>query len=144
MKNYQSWEIKRWETLLSDLDCKNLSLQKLALGECGLTLTLESEVEVFSMHFNGHPPFRVIDEGFRVDLWIKLRQQNKKIFGNTLITEESDFKDFLRLDGYFDSMASDYVHYLIVTDNDVVEVLSRMQPTIKKYGPSDGMTDLIY
>ena len=132
MKNYQSWEIKRWETPLSDLEGRNLVLQALTLGESGLTLTLESEVGIFSMHFNGHPPFRVIDEGFRGDLWITLREQDKSRFGNTLIIENSDFKDFLRLDGYFNSMASDYVHYLIVTDNDVVEVLSRIQPTIQK------------
>jgi hypothetical protein len=132
MKNYQSWEIKRWDTPLSDLECSNLVLQELTLGEYGLTLILESEVGIFSIHFNGHPPFRVIDEGFRGDLWIKLRQQDKSRLGNTLTVENSDFKDFLRLDGHFDSMASDYIHYLIVTDNDVVEVLSRIQPTIQK------------
>ena len=96
MKNYQKWEIKRWDTPLSDLVCTNLILKELKLWERGLTLVLENEANIFTMHFNAHPPFRVINEGFRGDLLIKLNQEGKLRLGDTLTVKNSDFEEFLR------------------------------------------------
>lgn len=125
---YEGWRIARWETPVVDLD--RLLMVSLADVDRELVVVLESFREPdrprWRVRFRHYPAYRNIDESYRLELWRWLDPSGQRA-GSTFTVEEAP---------PLASWGTEYLHqahprtrhFVIATQDDVIEVLSMDQP----------------
>lgn len=139
---YEGWRICRWETPVVDID--RLVLVSLADADCELVLLLESfrapGRSRWRVRFRQYPAYRNIDEAYRTGLWRRLDESGQRV-GFTFTVEESP-----RLASwgtvYLHVVEPQIRHYVIATEDDVVEVLSAEDPKWEPAEPAESVAPL--
>lgn len=111
---------------------KAVWLDSTVLNKSGLTINFDSDHAKYTFQFPCLSPVRIIDEGYRLGLWEKVK--NLKILGKspTWIVNHSDFIEQLDLNGEWNHANPSRKHYLSITPDIVIDVLSAEQPKMSK------------
>jgi len=138
---YETWIIERWNTPLSALQ----SVAMVSLIDDGqLSITFEAPREPgrprWRVTFENAPGYRNLLEEYRLELWHHIDSTQQRC-GNTFTVANSPWLAELRQhEGIFDAHHTSAAHFVFLTEDDVVEVLSSAQPVIDFLGStSDGV-----
>ena len=87
----------------------------------------------YKVTFRNYPAYRNIEESYRLGLWQRRQQLNDpNASGWTLIVPDSSWvKEFVN-EPILEMFNPGIVHYLIATENDVIEVLASEEPTVER------------
>jgi hypothetical protein len=107
---------------------KEIFVESLTDNYSGLTITIQGENEsskLITIQFNDHYGYRNFDESER----LKMFADNPILTSNwgLYVAEESDLISWLVKESHEVVNPQDVLHYLIVTPNDVIDVLSRKE-----------------
>jgi hypothetical protein len=121
--NYSNWQTKRWKTEVSDLQW--LFFESLTVKEWDLKIILsDQDGNLFEVAFKNHPAYRSKLEEYSLDLFGSENIKNNNL-GNTWIVENSDWiKHLNKTEPLITHHEKELNHYLIVTQSEVIEVLS--------------------
>ncbi|MBI4356110.1 MAG: hypothetical protein HY597_06670 [Candidatus Omnitrophica bacterium] len=131
---YEGWQFERWETPVSAAG--SLALVSL-IDDGNLRIVLQDHHNPkrrrFQLTFSKFPAYRNILEEYRTELWTKLSTQQ---LGQTLTIPHSLWITSLRkaeplLDVHYPRLT----HYMICTEDDVIEVLSPGPPEVLEIEP---------
>ena len=131
---YCQWEVERWRTAISDAPSQHVILDSL-IDDSSLKLNIEiateSENQLYLISNSTFAGYRNILEEYRTTLWDHLKKHSPEC-GNTFIVKNSPWLETLRASEYFlDVHCAEAKHYVIVTADDVIEVLSNEMPVIE-------------
>lgn len=135
---YENWQIERWETPVSDAG----SLAMVSLIDDGkLSITVQDlrdpEARRLCFVFSKYPAYRNILEEYRTQLWAML--SNTRNLGWTKIVANSTWVAELReAEPLLDVNYPRLTHYMISTEDDVIEVLTPEPPELKWVEPGTG------
>lgn len=141
MASYEHWRIERWDTPIADI----VSVAMASLVDSGgkLRITLEAPLESgrprWEFVFDSYPGYRSLLEEFRLQLWGHLDETGQRC-GNTFCVTNSPWIETLRKhEGVFAHYYPKIAHYVILTEDDVVEILSPEAPSVNALGstPND-------
>jgi hypothetical protein len=125
---YKGWRITRWETPVSDLD--RVLMVSLTDAKRELTLIIENPRAKgrprWRVKFHNYPAYRNIDEAYRMDLWLWLDESCQRC-GTTFVVDETPIFASWET-GYLQDVAPNARHFVIATDDDVIEILSTDEP----------------
>lgn len=114
---------------------ESYELEAINYDNKGLLIRLESIQTIVTIHFPGViEGFRTTDEGNRWKTVSEiLSNHNKGIFTGRVIfkVSDSDFSKWIESESFSFIKKEDVVHYLIVTSNDLTDVLAYESPIIK-------------
>lgn len=134
---YEGWSICRWETPVVDED----RLLMVSLGDVDreLVLLLESARAPgrprWRVRFRQYPAYRNIDEAYRTDLWGWLDKSGQRL-GFTFTVEESPpLASWGTV--YLHEVIPGIRHFVIATEDDVVEILSAEEPLWEAASPAE-------
>ncbi len=133
---YENWQLRRWETPLSDV--KHLFMESLHDHSGILEIELadysnNTAIARYKLTFRNYPAYRNIDESYRIGLWERRQQLNDPLAtGWTLIIPDSPWIQEFVNEPILGLFHPGLVHYLIATENDVVEVLASELPTVER------------
>jgi hypothetical protein len=137
---YKNWKVENWETPVSRAhsllmvslldDCKRLSII--------LQDVRDPTRRRFRFSFSNYPVYRNILEEYRLEIWVQMQEQRKeKELGWTLIVPGSQWlRSFKENEPLLELHNPNLVHYMICTENDVIEVLSNAAPEILEIEPA--------
>lgn len=121
-------KIKRWNTPVSDVSrlwVYSLNYNGTLLVSCGYESNgVEKKLNIT---FGERPIFRDIQEEFMSPLWETIFSGPEKI-GWTFILEQSRWLQELEKDGIFFGTMKGCKHYVISTEDDVIEVITKNEP----------------
>jgi hypothetical protein len=135
---YQDWRIKRWDTPIADIN---------AIGLVSLTdasRKLEIVVEAFRQPirsrwrftFTSYPCYRNIMEEYRLSLWKYLDDSNQRC-GFTFTVEQSPWiASFEPSEPLLAQNHKKLRHFVICTEDDILEVISNDEPQIESIAPA--------
>ncbi|MEM8882690.1 MAG: hypothetical protein AAGD14_01315 [Planctomycetota bacterium] len=131
---YENWLAERWSTPFSDAD----TLVMISLVDDGsLQLVLENDHTRWSVRFEHVVAYRNLLEEYRLELWQR-RDEIGSPRGWSWRLTRSDWLDELReREPLVDTHAPEAVHYLIATQDDVVEVFTAEPPIIDEVGSAE-------
>lgn len=116
---------------------ESYELEAINYDNKGLLIRLESNQTIVTIHFPGViEGFRTTDEGNRWKTVSEiLSNHNKGIFAGRIIfkVSESDFSKWIESESFTFIKKDDVTHYLIVTNNDLTDVLAYEDPIIKHF-----------
>lgn len=133
---YRSWTITRWDTPIADVQ----RVLMVSLVDTGRELTLLLEGHSRSGHprwrvrFREYPAYRNIDEAFRLELWKWLDESGQRCGSTFTVIESPPLASWET--GYLHELSPGVRHYVVATDDDVVEVLSHFAPTWEEVEPA--------
>jgi hypothetical protein len=136
---YEGWRLERWETPVSDAE--SVGMVSLADGNEGLAITLDARDSRHRWHrwrlvFERHPAYRNIMEEFRLELW-RHRDETGQRCGWTFVVPDSPWVAAFKLDEeLLEVWYPTIKHFVISTEDDVVEVLSPEPPRVEDLGPT--------
>jgi len=129
---YENWKVKRWQTIISDYP----RIQMVSLidnGKLNIKLQIISGKDVgkrFSISFKNYPAYRNILEEYRLELWNKYNTTENNL-GSTWIVSNSPWINELESnEPLLKEFSPQLIHYVICTEDDVIEVLSNSPPVI--------------
>lgn len=123
------WKCSRWETPVSD--AQGLMMELLLL-QGRLEVALDSSSEFSSapnvkIIFSKAMAFRSLQESYMNVLWGKFAKNGSP--GRTFFVEESPWiSEIAQQDDLFAEMCKEARHYVIATDMEVLEVISKFPP----------------
>lgn len=127
---YSKWKIMKWPTPMSAF--VNPRLESLKDG-----IQLEIVIQNFThgdqrpkveFVFSGIYSYRNINKGFRTSLWEVVPLSN---LGATWMVQNSDFLDLLKADVQGAATFRDARHFVIATENDVIEIVACAPPRMR-------------
>ena len=125
---YKGWRISRWETPVADQN--RLLVVSLTDANRELVLLLEAPWAPgrprWRVRFRDYPAYRNIDESYRAGLWSWLDESGQRC-GSTFTVEESPRFASWNTE-YLHDVAPKTRHFVITTEDDVVEVLASEEP----------------
>ena len=102
-----------------------------------LTATFEdvtsAERTTWRVRFVKYPAYRNIDEAYRTNLWKWLDESNQRCGNTFTVTQTPALRSWDTV--YLHEVAPDIRHYVIATNDDVLEVLSLAEPTWEPAAP---------
>ena len=127
---YSKWKIIKWPTPMSGFSSPRLeSLQD------GMQLQIIVQNPAYGEHqprmefiFSGIYAYRNINRSYRNHLWTVAPKTG---LGNTWMVQNSDFLDVLKADAQGALTFQDARHFVILTENDVIEVVSAAPPRMR-------------
>lgn len=130
--------MERWEEIFKGIIPVGHYQSKIENGEeNGLIIKLESNEYICNIDYEIVPAFRMLDEGlimdelFNDDEVLKYKKAN---FSNTIYKiENGEFKEFIQKINKNINEYLELTHYLIITMNYVIEVISQWDPDIEVY-----------
>ena len=138
---YDNWVLERWETAVSD--AQSLVLVSLIDTQGTLSLVLEDQRDPqrhrFQVDFIRVPGYRNLLEEYRLELWAIPRGTiatgwTVQVVASPWIAELYEHEPLLEVG--FPALR----HFLISTEDDVIEVLSDVVPTFYELGPTSSDT----
>jgi hypothetical protein len=128
---YDNWVFERWDTPVSD--AQSLALVSLTDVQGTLSIVLEDQRHPqrhrFQVDFTRYPGYRNLLEEYRLELWDALAGTTAT--GWTLLVVVSPWiAEIKQHESLLDVLYPNLKHYLISTEDDVIEVLSDETPTI--------------
>jgi hypothetical protein len=134
---YDSWEVERWDTPVSDL--AGLVLVGL-VDHRGLHLILEearsSARARWAMRFDHYPAYRNVPEEYRSALWDHLDQSKQRCGCTFVVTNSPWITSLRRSEGVFAASETSLQHFVVATEDDVVEILSDKEPQMHRIAPA--------
>jgi len=130
---YEHWQVARWETPVSNA----VSLAMVSLIDEGqLSIILQDLKNLrrrrFKFAFTRYPAYRNIPEEYRTELWEHVAE-TRKALGWTFTVTNSDWVISLRQnEPMLDVNHPHLTHYVIGTEDDVIEILSPEAPSIQE------------
>ncbi len=122
-------KIKKWITPISEV--KNLTMVELIDKKGKLIITLLGEGKKFQLIFQNPPVYRNILEEYHTNLWEYL-DNTKQRRGNTFKIIDCEWVEYLKKHEPLLSFYNEKLeHYIIVTNDDVIEILSNKEPIMK-------------
>jgi len=123
-----SVKIFEWKTIVSE--ASRLWIKKLLYdGEltvfCGAIFD-QNEKEI-KISFGERPIYRDIQEEFLTPLW-KIKDSLPQKIGWTFFLEQSKWLEELNKDDFFAALRKGSRHYVLTTDDDVIEVVTDFEP----------------
>lgn len=133
---YEGWRFERWETPISDL--RSVAMVSL-VDDGSLHLTIESLRDPgrarWRFSFKQAPVYRNILEEFRMELWPLVHSGGPRK-GWTLRVPDSPWANDLRAREPVLEVSHPVLHhFLITTEDDVIDVLSPAEPQIRQVAP---------
>jgi hypothetical protein len=132
---YEQWIVQRWETPVSDF--RELAMVSLVDSDGLLKITLEAFREVgrprWSFIFDQYPAYRNILEEYRYRLWNHLSTTSQRC-GATFCVVNSPWIENLINEENLDIYHSKARHFILITEDDVIEVLSSGEPEVVALG----------
>jgi len=129
---YDNWKIKKWETPVSD--SKWLSM--VSLYDVAETQTLEIRLndgkQEISINFENYPAYRNIHEEYRTNLWRHLDETSQRCGWTFEVVNSSWSEKLYKDEPLLKFNDPNLRHFVISTGDDVVEILSNLEPEIKK------------
>jgi hypothetical protein len=125
----------RWDTPMSD--AKHLFMESLhdhaGLLEIELADYLNNTaVARYKVTFRSYPAYRNIEEHYRLELWKRRAELNDPdATGWTFIVPDSLWVQEFANEPIFEFFNEGIVHYMIITEDDVIEVLDNRDPTVE-------------
>ena len=149
---YETWTIRRWDTPVSDI--RSITMVSLTDDNLRLEIILEATREEarprWAVRFADYPAYRNIMEGYRLKLWTHLDETGQRC-GHTFTVEASPWLQvFHKEEPVLEVQYSSLQHFVITTEDDVIEVLSPEVPEIEFLGnappdsPLPGKSDVFY
>jgi len=141
MNMYENWNLTRWETSLSDapsLRMEYLLDRDAQDGALELVLQSVSTTERIrcQITFVRYPAYRNILEEFRLELWARRDTiSTAYALGCTMIVPNSPWIRELGKEPLLMIRNKNLVHYMVVTEDDVIEILTDETPIIEVLGP---------
>lgn len=134
---YEKWEAERWETPFSDVE----SLVMVSLVDDGsLTILLEDardeERGRWAVRFERVVAYRNLLEEYRLGLWARRKELGGPIGWSWRVTQSDWLGELREKEDLVDVKAPGAIHYLIATEDDVVEVFTPESPIIEDLGPA--------
>lgn len=132
---YKNWKIKKWETPFSSV--KSLTMVSL-VDKGSLKILLEASREKgrprWEVAFKRVPAYRNILEEYRLSLWEYLDKTSQRC-GNTFeVVDSSWISELAKQEALLLFKNEKLHHYVIATEDDVLEVLSDEEPRVKFHG----------
>jgi len=132
---YENWHLRRWETPMSDVD--HLFME--SLTDRGGRLQIEvgdyvnnEAVSRYRITFENYPAYRNILEEYRLQLWqTRAANVHSGATGWTLIVNDSPWIREFDNEPLLTLFNKELLHYVVVTEDDVIEVLSNRAPMIE-------------
>jgi hypothetical protein len=130
---YQDWECARWETPLSNV--QSIIIESMRTGG-GLEVTADlstamASVPKIKIDFGKCMAFRAVEEGYMNALWGRFAKTDNP--GRTFIVEESSWiLELAEQDSLFAALCTDARHYVIASDAEVLEVITKFPPRISQ------------
>jgi len=148
---YNNWVLKRWETPISDI--QRLALVSLTDTRGVLSLVLEDQCDPlrrrFHVDFTRYPGYRNLLEEYRLELWQALAETGAT--GRSLqVTVSPWIAELKEHEPLLDAEFPNLKHWLISTEDDVIEVLSDATPLFQKMNstgadtPPVGKSTILY
>jgi hypothetical protein len=132
---YENWRLKRWETPMSS--AKFLVMESLHDHSGLLEIELADYVNSvpiarYKVTFRRYPAYRNIQEKYRLELWQRLKELNDpNVTGWTFIVADSPWIQEFANEPILEFFNEGVVHYMITTEDDVIEILSNEGPTVQ-------------
>ncbi len=135
---YDTWKIERWETPFSDAT----SLVMARLVDCdGLSIVLEAphltDRPRWRIEFGRCAAYRNILEEYRLGLWAHLDQSKQRCGNAFVVTNSPWIAEFREHEPLLEVHDSGVKHFVVATEDDVVEILSGSPPRIVGLGSTD-------
>lgn len=87
----------------------------------------------YRVTFQRYPAYRNIEERYRLELWKRLAElKNRGATGSTLIVPDSPWIHEFASEPILEVFNPGLVHYVIATENDVIEVLGDIEPKVER------------
>ena len=125
---YEGWTFENWETPIST--AKIVFMESLVHnGPLSITIkVMNSQSWLFT--FEDCPIYRNIVEDYRLELWDLFSELDPRP-GSTVIVPNSKWLATIKeKEPFVEVHHPDLVHYMIMTDHDVIDVLSQDPPNI--------------
>ena len=137
---YDDWVISRWETPV--VDATHLGLVSLVDANRELAMVFEvtgsPERLRWCVRFRRYPGYRNIDEAYRTALWQRLDESGQRCGATFTVQESTRLASWDT--GYLQGMYPHARHFVIATDDDVIEVISDEEPVWDSVEPG-GLND---
>jgi hypothetical protein len=134
---YEGWTVIRWETPVADI--QRLYLVALSDSHRELTVLLEAARAPgrprWRLRFRNYPAYRNIDEGYRTELWAWLDASGQRCGSTFVVQEPKPFVSWGTGD-YLQAMKPGMRHFVVSTEDDVIEVLSAGEPQWEQAEPA--------
>ena len=125
---YEGWHITSWDTPVRNMN--RLMMVSLTDASSELTLVFEdttsTERRRWRVRCQHYPAYRNINESYRLVLWCWLDQSGQRCGATFIMKESSPFESWKT--EYLHDVAPTTRHFVIATNDDVVEVLSIDDP----------------
>jgi|GEM_PF-2297950 len=125
---YKDWRISRWETPVVDVD----RLLMVSLADVGRELVMLLEClhapgrPRWRVRFRQYPAYRNIDEAYRTELWRWLDESGQRLGFTFTVAESPPLASWGT--EYLHDVVPGIRHFVVATEDDVVEVLSAEEP----------------
>lgn len=132
-RTYRAWRPELWPEI-------GMEIGALVDDESGLTIRLDDHdgekwVPAFEIVFEGQKAYRGIDEGLRSQQWNEeWREAVQRSESVIYVVEGSTFREQLDELSEGVSASLELQHYLVVTNNLCVDVLSDSEPDVRTLG----------
>jgi hypothetical protein len=128
---YDKLKIKRWETPISDSKWLGmLSFYDVAESNI-LEIRLNDGKQEISIKFENYPAYRNILEEYRTALWRHLDKTSQKCGWTFEVINSSWSEELNNEEPLLEIHNPGLRHFVISTNDDVIEVLSNLEPKIK-------------
>ncbi len=134
---YTNWVLERWETLITD--AKSLVLVSLVDMHGILSIQLEAQRDThqrrFQVDFTRYPCYRNLLEEYRLELW-EAHGETGSAGWTFQIRCSPWIAELEQHEPLFATVFPNLKHFLICTEDDVIEVLSDETPTFREIAPA--------
>jgi hypothetical protein len=134
---YDGWRVTRWETPV--VDAARLAMVSLTDLDHELVILLEAfhspDRPRWRVRFRQYPAYRNVDEAYRTNLWQWLDQSNQRVGFTFTVDESPRFASWGTV--YLHDVVPGAQHFVIATDDDVVEVISAQSPIWESADPAE-------
>lgn len=131
MKEKTGMKIINWDTILSKASrvwLKKMTYDGILIVSLGSVINdIECEIE---FNFGERLIFRNIQEEFFTPLWNIIASSEGKV-GATFILQDSRWLKELNKDEIFAGTMKDCCHYVISTEDDIIEIITANEPIVK-------------
>jgi hypothetical protein len=127
---YYKWKIKRWETPISDSKWLGMvSLHDVTEMNI-LDIRLNDGKQEISIKFENYPAYRNILEEYRTALWRHLDETSQRCGWTFEVVDSSWSEELNKREPLLEFKNPGLRHFVLSTDDDVIEVLSNLEPRI--------------